>query len=456
MINRLYIECTHTAETGLNTGIQRVVRKIINQLGSELPDGTPITLVSIHDGIFYSLAELPDYREIKKDSLIDSAPLLLPTQSLKNKVIHFLRRIRMTIVNNIQWKPLHNFLAAPRSAFGLSRIIYFLTLQPYRYMKFQAALNLDESVQAIEFVQGDVILMLDSSWHLPAWEALAKAKEKGVIVISVIYDLIPITHPQFCEASLGKVFSTWFEKASDKVDGYIAISQTVRETLQRYLISQGANFDSQRLGFFYLGADIATTTEYARTELKNTISKKDSYLIVSTIEPRKNHQYLLDVFTRLWKEGYFVKLHIVGRIGWKVDELLTQIEQHPEFNKKLFIWHDLDDAELVYCYKHSKALVFPSYVEGFGLPIIEAQHHHLPVLASDTPIHREVGGESVIYFDINKKQDQNLVRKIAQIEMGNLQLKEGAKFQLEQFTWQQSAETLCHEIQRIAADIKTP
>jgi len=130
-----------------------------------------------------------------------------------------------------------------------------------------------------------------------------------------------------------------------------------------------------------------------------------------------------------------------------VDKLIRDIEQHPQFNAKLFLWNDLDDAELVYCYKNSKALVFPSYVEGFGLPIIEAQHYQLPVLASDTPIHREVGGGSVIYFDLADSAD--LVTKISDVEQGCLSLNEQAHFDLNQYTWQHSANRLVQEIRRI-------
>ncbi len=455
MIKQLYIECTHTSESGLNTGIQRVVRKIINQLGDALADDTPITLVMIEDGAFYPLASLPDLRQEKKtkpEAVVLSSQALpgKPEQrSFKVKVLDFIRCKRLMIVEKITWKPLHSFLAAPRTEFGLSSILYFLFVKPLQRAGFKKKTALMKNT--IEFSQGDTVLMLDSSWHLPAWNAINTAKNSGAVVISVIYDLIPITHPQFCNAHLTEVFNTWFKQANSKVDGYISISQTVQQSIQDYLFAMGHELDVERFGYFYLGADIAEQNEYAREALKKSISKQDTYLIVCTIEPRKNHQYLLDVFSELWGQGITIKLHIVGHIGWKVDALLQQIEQHPQLNKQLFIWNDLDDRELVYCYKHSKALVFPSIVEGFGLPIIEAQHFGLPVLASDTPIHREVGGDSVLYFDLDKKQD--LVRKIARIEAGNLPLNQGAKFDLEQFTWKRSAEMLVQEIQRIEAGL---
>jgi len=460
MIKHLYIECTHTSESDLNTGIQRVVRKVINQLGHSLPDNTPITLIRIHEGVFESLNSLADVsqnkEEVELEPKLENNTVLLNSEApssitFKSKLFKFARRKRQALAYRVSWKPLNNFLTSPRTEFGLSGILYMLSLIGV-YKKLKVVINraLDskgDTPSSIVFAQGDVILLLDSSWHLPAWEAIEQAKQGGASVIAVIYDLIPITHPQFCEQALCKVFNTWFEQGKTKVDGYIAISKTVMQSLQDYLISKNADIDDNKFGYFYLGADIAKVEEHARAELKNTISKEDSYLIVSTIEPRKNHQYLLDTFNELWERGEHVKLHIVGRIGWKVEQLLKDIKGHPQFNKQLFIWNDLDDAELVYCYINSKALVFPSYVEGFGLPIIEAQHHKLPVLASDTPIHREVGGESIIYFDLEDVAD--LAEKISEVEAGTRLLKGSVNFELEKFTWENSAEMLTQEVQRI-------
>lgn len=472
MIKHLYIECTHTASSDLNTGIQRVVRKIITQLGEHLSNGAAITLVTIEGGQFYRLDAMPDLRIIgdepsaeeavetlekaapatppDQNEVVDNAPEAVPPSGLRSRGMYYLRTFRAAVLARISWAPLHKFLSASRHEFGLSGIVYLLTFRIFLGAKPELTEELPAAVgpKALNFVSGDVILMLDSSWHLPAWEAITKAKKNGAGVIAVIYDLIPITHPQFCEQALCDVFNDWFQQGKDKVDGYISISQTVRQSLDTYVSGINSTLANDRLGYFYLGADVVQHEESARPQLVASISRNDSYLIVSTIEPRKNHRYLIDAFSELWRRGYPLKLHIVGRVGWKVDELLERITEHPEFNRQLFLWHDLDDGELVYCYKHSKSLVFPSYVEGFGLPIIEAQHHQLPVLASDTPIHREVGGDSIGYFDLDRPAD--LVSKIIAIEKGANALDKVA-FDAEQFTWKKSAEMLSEEIYRIGS-----
>jgi len=466
MIQHLYIECTHTASSGLNTGIQRVVRKVIDQLGDQLPNGAAISLVTIADGEFYHLERFVDLRSVVEEEGVDDevedvteiipeevpedidgdAPNSSTQSGLKRRLLDSLRAVREAILAKISWAPLHQFLSASRYEFGLSGIIYTLTLRVFLGPK---PIEPESGPRPLQFAPDDVILLLDSSWHLPAWDAISKAKQSQAVIFAVIYDLIPITHPHFCEQALCEVFNNWFQRGCSTVDGYIAISKTVRHTLRDYLTDMGSPLASERFGYFYLGADVTRGEEGARAELVQSISKEDSYLIVSTIEPRKNHQYLIEAFSELWRQGCRIKLHIVGRIGWKVDELLMRIKEHPEFNKQLFLWHDLDDSELVYCYKNSKSLVFSSYVEGFGLPIIEAQHHQLPVLASDTPIHREIGGDSIDYFDLDLPGD--LVNKIMAIEAGQAQLKDTGLFDLEQFTWQKSSEMLVDEMFRIKA-----
>lgn len=127
-------------------------------------------------------------------------------------------------------------------------------------------------------------------------------------------------------------------------------------------------------------------------------------MAVSTIEPRKNHSYLLDAFELLWAQQSPVRLCIIGRVGWKCDDLIKRIEGHPEFGRRLFMFNQLDDAGLEYAYARAKALVSCSHDEGFGLPLVEAMQRGLPVMGSDIPVFHEVGGEYMAYFDLQAPQ----------------------------------------------------
>jgi alpha-1,2-rhamnosyltransferase len=78
------------------------------------------------------------------------------------------------------------------------------------------------------------------------------------------------------------------------------------------------------------------------------------------------------------------------------------------------MFNDLSDAELEYCYSRSRSLVFPAFVEGFGLPLVEAMQRGLPAMASDIPVFREIGGDFIAYFDLN--EPQSLVTLVQRFE----------------------------------------
>jgi glycosyltransferase involved in cell wall biosynthesis len=252
----------------------------------------------------------------------------------------------------------------------------------------------------------DVLILLDSSWHNDFFGTVQKLKKQGLTIVGVVYDLIPLTHPHFCDDGLVKVFENWFDWIIRYADGFMCISKTIAEEVKRFDFErQKGTVDPNRwYDHFYLGAelDLAEKTKIP-SERMTTIfpAGRSVYLFVGTIEPRKNHAYLLDAFDRLWEQGRDVSLCLVGKIGWKCETLIGRIENHPELNKRLFMLTGLTDSELEYCYAKAKALVYPSFVEGFGLPLIEALDRGLPVLASDIPVFREIVRDYAAYFDLS-------------------------------------------------------
>lgn len=90
--------------------------------------------------------------------------------------------------------------------------------------------------------------------------------------------------------------------------------------------------------------------------------------------------------------------------------LIERIQRHPQLDSRLFMFNNLTDQSLEHAYRHSTALVFPSYVEGFGLPLVEAMQRGLPAMGSDIAVFREIGGEFMTYFDLDDPQSlANLV-----------------------------------------------
>ncbi len=258
----------------------------------------------------------------------------------------------------------------------------------------------------IAWQEKDLLLMLDATWGKRIWRAVRKAKERGATVGIMVHDLIPVHYPQFFPSKVPAMFREWLDAAIEHADFFIGNSHTTVRDLQQYIRQAHAHEPppSAPMDSFFLGADLPSVNRNApvREIVRSYFTDaRKPYLLVCTIEPRKDHSYLLDAFDRVWQKSPEVKLCIVGKIGWRCDQVLARIREHPQFGKSLMMFSGLSDAKHQFCYRNAKSFVFPSIVEGFGLPIVEALGHGLRVLASDTPIHREVGKEHCRYFDLD-------------------------------------------------------
>ena len=443
MAQKIFIDCSYLYEhPELNTGIQRVVRKVLDNLEKIAPEENLeiIPVVISH----------ANFQQISKESLYSKKEPTQKTQSsqtsltIKSYLKNLYKAFRDLLSALLPIPIVKNFLYAPKDRFGLRYIVEKLFIKPYKSITLKKESSKPTS-SAPAVNRGDILLLIDSTWYLNIWPTVSNLKKDGVRVVSVIYDLIPITHPQFCDDFLAEVFRKWFYDSLKYIDKFITISHTVEKDLKKFLKSQfDAPIEDKRFDHFLLGSDFnykQSQNQNIRDDIKKLYSNNENiYLTVSTIEPRKNHSYLLDAFELLWQNGSEATLLIVGRVGWKVEETMHRINTHPELHKKLFIYTDLNDVELKFCYENSKMLLFASIVEGFGLPIVESLTHHLPVLASDTPIHKEVGADMIGYFDLSNPQD--LAKKIEEIQKNGIPKKLIPPKNYSWLTWEDSTRDL--------------
>ena len=118
---------------------------------------------------------------------------------------------------------------------------------------------------------------------------------------------------------------------------------------------------------------------------------KSFYLMVGTIEPRKNQATVVNAYRAASKKRRLPPLVIVGRRGWGSDALFTELEGGIP---GIHLVSNASDEELEWCFQHATVYLFPSLHEGFGLPILEAALRKIPMVLSDIPVFREVGGRS--------------------------------------------------------------
>jgi glycosyltransferase involved in cell wall biosynthesis len=162
--------------------------------------------------------------------------------------------------------------------------------------------------------------------------------------------------------------------------------------------------------------------------------------MVGTIEPRKGYAQVLAAFEKLWSEGRPLRLVIVGKSGWMVQELIDRLRVHSRLGQLLFWLQEVNDADLDRIYEACSCLIAASEGEGFGLPLIEAAQHNLPILARDIPVFREVAAGHAAFFD--GTATDSLARTITEwLELraqNRIPRAEGIPW----VTWAQSAERL--------------
>ncbi len=235
-------------------------------------------------------------------------------------------------------------------------------------------------------------------------------------VAALLHDLIPITHPWYCSENYTCNFTHYLPFLVANTDLFIPNSQTTDNELKQYLHKNSPS-RKPAISHFYLGTDLdlIKQTLPVRKNFQTMIATNKPYLCVGTIEPRKNHALLLDAFDRIWEKNHEIYLCIIGCYGWKSEKLIERIINHPLFGDNLTWFNDINDSELAYCYNNAKSLIFPSIIEGFGLPLVEALHYDCPVMASDIPVFREIGTDKCAYFSPDNPDD--LVSLIEEFEI---------------------------------------
>ncbi|NOR54970.1 MAG: glycosyltransferase [Sulfurovum sp.] len=262
------------------------------------------------------------------------------------------------------------------------------------------------SEEPIQFNKGDIFLGLDLQHHVVLKQApfYQKMREKKVKVYFIIYDLLPVLMPHVFHESVENLHHEWLSILAQN-DGVICISKAVADEFKIWLKKhKNEYYASCQVQWFHLGADVdASVPTLGIPDDGNSVikilSSSPTFLMVGTVEPRKGQEQTLASFELLWEQGLNINLVIVGKQGWDVEVLIEKITNHPELGKRLFWLNGISDEYLETVYKVSTCLIAASEGEGFGLPLIEAAQHKLPIIARDIPVFKEVAGEYAYYFE---------------------------------------------------------
>jgi glycosyltransferase involved in cell wall biosynthesis len=252
-------------------------------------------------------------------------------------------------------------------------------------------------------ISDDILLIMGAFWVLQnVAERIIALRRKGVRVGTLIHDIIPISHPEFCEKDLTDAFRSYFYSVLSVVNFILTVSDYSGRLVQEFMDEQGI----PRAPILTLRSAHKTWDQGDRpaATLSPAVTKllKDKYVLyVSTIEIRKNHTYLFRIWKRLVEErgAKAPRLVFVGRLGWRVQDLNSQLQSTDNLHGAIRILHDLSDYELSQLYRSAMFTVFPSFEEGWGLPVGESLIFGRPCVASNTSSIPEVAGDFVDYID---------------------------------------------------------
>ena len=223
---------------------------------------------------------------------------------------------------------------------------------------------------------------------LPYW-----LRRHGLHPIYLIHDLIPLTHPRYCRPGEETKHRHRMNNALATGAGIIGNSQTSLDELAQFAAASGHAMPP---------SVAAWLSGPPPRRVQPSINRTAPYfLVVGTIEGRKNHRVLLDAWRELiaTEREKTPDLLIVGQRGWQAEDVFRTLDQPHAFGGHVEEIGACEDDELANLLACARALLMPSHAEGFGLPVVEALQVGTPVIASDLPVFREIAGDIPMYVD---------------------------------------------------------
>ncbi|MEQ1557173.1 MAG: glycosyltransferase family 4 protein [Sideroxydans sp.] len=215
----------------------------------------------------------------------------------------------------------------------------------------------------------------------------------GVKPVFMVHDLIPLTHPEYCRAGERDRHMVRMNNVLRLASAVITNSQASLDELTSF---------SKRIGLSMPPSVVALLAPgVSRISPGVRPMQAPYFVLLSTIEPRKNHYLLLQLWRSLVCQlgESAPRLVVIGQRGWECENVVDMLERCEQLKGVVFEHSDCTDAELVTYLHHAQALLFPSFAEGYGMPLVEALSLGVPVIASDLAVFKEIAGDIPEYVD---------------------------------------------------------
>lgn len=269
-------------------------------------------------------------------------------------------------------------------------------------------------------------------------------KTTKVKTIITVHDLYVLRYPNFASVK-DKIYWKYISlrqiKRSDKI---IAVSSSTKSDLITFL-----KIEPEKIKVIYesFNKELYKIRENAKERVINHLEKKSIFiqdtkiiLNVNTIQPRKNIVNLIKAFNIIAPHFEDYILIIAGRIGWKTRKIFEEYKKSP-FKERIHFIGFAPDEIVADLYNIAKVFVYPSFYEGFGLPILEAQACGCPVVTSNISSMPEVAGDGAELIDPNNAEDiaNSVIKILDDKEYRNKLIKKGFE-NIKRFSWKKCAE----------------
>ncbi|WP_298905201.1 glycosyltransferase family 1 protein [uncultured Aliiroseovarius sp.] len=233
-----------------------------------------------------------------------------------------------------------------------------------------------------------------SGWRLPTpWVASWLLKHPETKPVFLLHDIIPLSHPEYVRKKSQRKYKVYLERILQCGALILANSEDTKHKLSEHCTSK--NIPVPQIETLPLG--ISPSAGHKPVPRNSTTPY---FMIIGTVEPRKNHLLLIEAWKRMLAEAdgkQVPKLFIVGKLGWSGSKILNTLNQDDALKDHIVHITGASDETIEKMLQQATGVLFPSFVEGYGLPLVEALDKRVPVICSDLAVFRELGGEHPRY-----------------------------------------------------------
>ncbi len=225
-------------------------------------------------------------------------------------------------------------------------------------------------------------------------------RRSGAKSVVTLHDLIFLRYPKYYKPIDRRIYTYKFRKACQEADAIVAVSECTKRDIMHFF-----QIPEKKIQVIYQGCDVSFTrpvSEEKKAAVRRKYQLPERYILnVGSIEERKNALRIVQAMFEIPQEIHAV---LVGRPTPYAQKIQVYSAMQG-LEKRVHMLHDVAFDDLPAVYQMAEVFVYPSYYEGFGIPIIEALHSGVPVIAAEGSCLEEAGGPDSIYIDPDMPDD---------------------------------------------------